>query len=128
MAKGLCYLFTGPEIGERQDAIQRIRQELTKKYGASPEEQSFYASETAVSDIVSVLRNGSLFSDVRLILVKNAESIKKKEDVELLGAYIAQPQEDTTLILISDEIGIDKKLEAAIPKEQKKIFWELFEN
>ncbi|NLJ09309.1 MAG: DNA polymerase III subunit delta [Treponema sp.] len=128
MAKGLCYLFTGPEIGERQDAIQRIRQELTKKYGASPEEQSFYASETAVSDIVSVLRNGSLFSDVRLILVKNAESIKKKEDVKLLGAYIAQPQEDTTLILISDEIGIDKKLEAAIPKEQKKIFWELFEN
>jgi len=128
MAKGLCYLFTGPEIGERQDAIQKIRSELTKQYGTAPEEQSFYASETAVSDIVSVLRNGSLFSDARLILIKNAESIKKKEDIELLGGYIAQPQEDTTLILVSDEIAIDKKLEAVIPKEQKKIFWELFEN
>lgn len=128
MAKGLCYLFTGPEIGERQDTIQKIRSELTKQYGTAPEEQSFYASETAVSDIVSVLRNGSLFSDARLILIKNAELIKKKEDVELLASYLAQPQEDTSLILISDEIAIDKKLEAAIPKEQKKIFWELFEN
>ena len=128
MAKGLCYLFTGPEIGERQDAIHHIRGELTKKYGAPPEEHSFYTSEISVSDIVSILRNGSLFSDARLIHIKNAELIKKKEDVELLASYIAQPQEDTTLILISDEIGIDKRLEASIPKEQKKIFWELFEN
>ncbi|AEJ20683.1 DNA polymerase III subunit delta [Gracilinema caldarium] len=128
MAQGLCYLFTGPEVGEQQDTIQYIRQELTKKYGSTPEEQSFYASETTVSDIVSILRNGSLFSDARLILVKNAEYIKKKEDVELLSGYMTQPQEDTTLILISEEIGIDKKLEATIPKEHKKIFWELFDN
>jgi DNA polymerase-3 subunit delta len=128
MAQGICYLFTGPEIGERQDTIQKIRQEITKKYGSAPEEQSFYASETAVPDIVSILRNSSLFSEARLILIKNAESIKKKEDIELLAGYITQPQEDTTLILISDEIGIDKKLEAVFPKEQKKIFWELFDN
>ncbi|MCA1949878.1 MAG: DNA polymerase III subunit delta [Treponema sp.] len=128
MAKGLCYLFTGPEIGERQDAVQAVRQEITKKYGLAPEEQSFYASETPISDIVSVLRNSSLFSDARLILVKNAEYIKKKDDIELLASYLVQAQEDTFLILISDEIGIDKKLEAAIPKDQKKIFWELFEN
>ena len=128
MATGQCYLFTGPEIGERQDAVQAIRQELTKKYRTPPEEQSFYPSETAISEIVSILRNGSLFSDARLFLLKSAELIKKKEDIALLSAYLIQPQEDTILILISDEIGIDKKLEQAIPKEQKKIFWELFEN
>ena len=128
MANGLCYLFTGPEIGERQGAVQSVRQSITKTYGVAPEEQSFYASENPISDIVSVLRNSSLFCDARLILIKNAECIKKKDDVELLAGYLIQPQEDTFLILISDEIGIDKKLEAVIPKDQKKIFWELFEN
>jgi DNA polymerase-3 subunit delta len=128
MAKGSCLLFLGPEFGEKQDAINGIREGLRKKYGTSPEETSFYAGETPVTDMVSILRNGSLFSDVRLIFIKNAELIKKKEDTELLAAYMESPLEDTTLILISDTAGLDKGLEKTVPREAKRIFWELFEN
>jgi DNA polymerase-3 subunit delta len=128
MAKGQSYLFTGPELGEREDAIQNIKQSLTKMYGTAPEEQSFYAGETSVSEMVSFLRNGSLFSDARLIIIKNVEQIRKKEDVELLAAYIEKSQENTTLICTSDEISVDKKLEQSFPRENKHIFWELFEN
>ncbi|MFQ3546716.1 MAG: DNA polymerase III subunit delta [Termitinemataceae bacterium] len=128
MAQGQCYLFTGPEIGERQDAINDIRKRLGKIYGATPEEQSMYASETPVADMVSLIKNGSLFSEVRLFIIKNTELIKKKDDVELLKSCIEHPQDDTTIICISDEIGIDKNLEQAFPKENRRIFWELFEN
>ncbi len=128
MAKGETYLFLGPEIGERRDAVDAIRKNLTKKHNHIPEEYSFYAGETSISEMVSVLRNGSLFADARLFQIKHPELIKKKEDVELLVSYMNSPQDDTVLILVSDETSLDKKIENAVPKEQKRIFWELFEN
>ncbi|MDR1949784.1 MAG: DNA polymerase III subunit delta [Spirochaetaceae bacterium] len=127
MAKGCCYLFLGPEIGEKQDAIKVFRQKLTAE-GGVPEESSFYAGETPLPELMAVLRNGSLFSDTRLFLIKNAEVFKKKEELDILVPYLESPQDNTTLILLSDAIGIDKRLENAVDKANKRIFWELFEN
>jgi DNA polymerase-3 subunit delta len=128
MAKGKCLLFLGPEIGEKQDAIDEIRRSMTKAVGSPPEETSFYAGETALPEILSLLRNGSLFSDSRLIFIKNAEVLKKKEEVELLASYLRSPQDDTTLILLSETTGLAKGLEQAVAEGGKRIFWELFEN
>jgi DNA polymerase-3 subunit delta len=137
-------LFLGPEIGEKQDAIDQIRESLKSSDGigraggsggigaagggAAVEEASFYAGETPVSAIVSILRSGSLFADKRLFLIKNAENIKKKDDIENLSSYIIEPQDGTTLILLSDENGIAKPIENAVPPNAKRIFWEMFEN
>jgi DNA polymerase-3 subunit delta len=156
MAKGRCYLYLGPEIGEKQDALDELRKSLGgakrpppgasaskgastsagSSYSTGPsyptgyglEENSFYAGETPVTDLVSILRNGSLFADTRLFLIKSAEALKKKDEVELLASYMEAPQEDTTLVLISEAIGLDKRLEKAAPAANKRIFWELFEN
>jgi DNA polymerase-3 subunit delta len=122
MSKGSCLLFLGPEFGEKQDAIGEIRRGIHKQSGAPPEETSFYAGETALSEMVSVLRKGSLFADARLIFIKNAELLKKKDEVELLASYMAAPQDDTTLIFISDNTGMDKTLEKAAGNG-KRIFW-----
>jgi DNA polymerase-3 subunit delta len=127
MAKGRCYLFLGPEIGEKQEAIEELRRNLGAG-GEGPEESSFYAGETPLPEIVSALRNGSLFSDKRLFLIKNAEVCKKKEDLESLLAYLESPREDTTLILTSDAGSVDKQLERAVEGANKRIFWELFED
>ncbi|MDR1902183.1 MAG: DNA polymerase III subunit delta [Treponema sp.] len=126
MAKGSVYIFLGPEIGEKEEAIQEIRRKLQ---GAGPlEEMSFYAGETPLPGIVSILRNGSLFADKRLFLIKNVEIFKKKEETETLTAYIKAPQDDTALILISENTGIDKTIEKAVGTAGKKLFYELFEN
>jgi DNA polymerase-3 subunit delta len=127
MPKGSCYLFLGPELGEKQDAIDKIRQDLNARFGAPAEESSFYAGETPVNDMVSALRNGSLFANSRLFFIKNAEALKKKDDLELLASYMASPQDDTILVLMSDTISLDKTLENAAGGG-KKVFWELFEN
>jgi DNA polymerase-3 subunit delta len=127
MAKGSCHLFLGPEFGEKRDAIDGIRRNLTAQFGAPPEETSFYTGETPVNDMVAALRNGSLFADSRLLFIKNAEALKKKDDVELLASYLASPQDNTVLILMSDAVSLDKTLEKAV-EGGKKVFWELFEN
>jgi DNA polymerase-3 subunit delta len=127
MSAGFCRLFLGPELGKKQDAVDEIRQGLSRG-GAAPEETSFYAGETPVSQMAAVLRNGSLFADSRLFLIKNAEVIKKKEEVELLASCMASPQEDTVLILLSENTSLAKGLEDAAGRENRKIFYELFEN
>jgi DNA polymerase-3 subunit delta len=129
-AGNACWLFLGPEIGEKQDAIDEIRKTLAA--GAGPgespvEETVFYAGDTSVANIVSALRNGSLFADRRLFFIKNAEVIKKKDEVELLASYIASPGEGTVLVLVSEETRLDT-LEKAAPSLGKRIFYELTEN
>ncbi|MDR1410791.1 MAG: DNA polymerase III subunit delta [Spirochaetaceae bacterium] len=135
MAKGRSYLYLGPEIGEKQDAVAELKRRLGGKAGeAAVETLSFYAGETPVTDMVAILRNGSLFSDARLVLIKNAETLKsaesarKREDVELLASYMEAPQDDTVLVLVSEEIKLDSRLEKAADPKDKRIFWELFEN
>ncbi|MDR2865180.1 MAG: DNA polymerase III subunit delta [Spirochaetaceae bacterium] len=126
MNKGESFLFLGPEIGEKNDAIQAIREKL-KKENKNIEESSFYIGETPLPEILALLLNGSLFSDTKLVFVKNIELVKKKQDVENLASYIGNPQEGTTLILVSDSIKVESGIEKCFQKNTKRIFWELFE-
>ena len=122
MASG-AWLFLGPEIGEKQTAVDQIR----KKLGGS-EETVYYAGDTGVPEMVSCMMNGSLFADTRIFFIKSAELIRKKEDIDLLSSYLDSPAPGTYLILISEETGIAKGLEKQIPPANKKIFWELLDS
>jgi len=126
------WLFMGSEIGERNTAVQTISKTLLKKYG-DVEIHTMYAGETGMGAVVSLLQNASLFSPAKLVILKSAELIKKKEDVELLTAWIISVskeniQNDSFLILISEETSVAKKISDVVPKTQQKIFWEMFEN
>jgi DNA polymerase-3 subunit delta len=126
MSAGFCCLFLGPELGKKQDALHDLRQKISRG-GSPPEETSFYAGETGVSEMVAALRNGSLFADSRLFLIKNADLIKQ-HDADLLASYMGAPQDDTVLVLISENLSLAKGLENKVNREHKKIFYELFEN
>ncbi len=127
------WLFLGPEIGNKNDDIQKLRQRAKKELG-DVEEDHYYAHETSVGEVLSLLQNGSLFSSGRLVVFKGVESVKKKEDIALLTDWVsALEKKDTNentswLILVSDELSVDKKIESCIPKQNKKVFWEMFEN
>ncbi|MDR0645083.1 MAG: DNA polymerase III subunit delta [Treponema sp.] len=122
-----CVLFLGPEIGEKQDAVAEIRRAL-RGNGAPPEETSFYAGETSAVAMTAVMRNGALFAEKRLFLIKNAENLKKKNEIDALAAYMIAPQKDTVLVVLSDETALAKPLENAVPPNAKRIFWEMFED
>jgi len=121
-SKKSCYLFLGSEIGKKQAALKELRDGLAGKYF---EEISYYAGETPVTDIVSAMRNLSLFSETRLFLLKNAGNIKKKEDIDLLVSYIESPADSTFLVLISEENSISKIIEKSVHPSLKRVFYEL---
>lgn len=122
------YLFLGPEEGKKREEINKIEKSIIKKLGSDPEKHVFYPFEKKISDIVSLMKNGSLFSTHKFIIINNAEEIKKKSDVDLIVELCKKPVKGNTLILKSINNGIDKKIEKAVPGNNKTIFWEMFEN
>ncbi|MCL2094391.1 MAG: DNA polymerase III subunit delta [Treponema sp.] len=132
------WLFLGPEIGEKDEAVKAIKQGISGPAGSGLaggglsnielEEHVYYGGETAMSQVVSEMQNGALFSDRRLFFIKAAEGIKKKEDQTLLASYIASPSDDTYLILLSEESSISKVIENKIPSTHRRVFWELLDS
>ena len=121
------YLFTGPEFGKRNDEIASIKAALTKKLGTI-DEHLFYLLETPFAEVMTIVQSGTLFSNGVCVVCKNAELLKKKEDLEMLEDWIKDAQSSSVLILVSDEISVDSKLEKLIPSANKKKFWEMFES
>jgi DNA polymerase-3 subunit delta len=120
----LSRIFLGVELGEKQAALDEIEKQLTAA-GEKPEKTVYYAGETPVSEMAAAIKNGSLFSASRLFVIKNADVVRKKEDVELLASCVSAPPEGTAVVLVSEENKIAPDLEKALPQGAKKIFWEL---
>ena len=126
------YIFLGPEIGQKQDEIEALRKKLAAQCpaGSSFEETVFYAGETPALTIVNTVQNHSLFAQSRLFIVKNADQIKfpKKNEITLIASCMKDLDSDTTMILVSDELKLDAGIDNSCPKENRKIFYEMFEN
>jgi len=121
------YLFLGPELGKKQDAVNEIKEKFP---GA--EEFNFYSGESSISEIADAILNISLFADSRIVILKNAELLKKKDEIELLASCIKDMEDSTVLILLTEEIKLpagleDAFLNAGVPKPNSKIFYEMFE-
>lgn len=122
------YLYTGPEFGKRNDAVEKIKASLQKKFG-DIENHLFYATETPVSQVMTTLQDGVLFSCGTCVVLRGAEVIKKKEEIQMISSWLdSKPEENTCLILVSDEVSVDSKLEKIVPDSNKEKFWEMFEN
>ena len=119
-----AYIFLGPELGKKQDALNSLKEKIKS---SSVEETVFYAGEMTASEIANTIQNISLFADNRIIIIKNAELIKKKDEVELLISCINDMDSQTTLVLLSDENKLAAALDDSVPKNNRQVFYELFE-
>jgi DNA polymerase-3 subunit delta len=129
-----AYIFLGPEIGKKQDEIGQIKKKLSENGMAAGayEEITFYAGETPITNIVNIIQNHSLFAQSRLFIIKNAEQIKDKNEkdkseIKLLASCMKELEPGTALIFVSDEFRLSAGLDNACPKENRKIFYEMFE-
>ncbi|MBQ7612199.1 MAG: DNA polymerase III subunit delta [Spirochaetaceae bacterium] len=128
MIKERCWLFTGPELGQKKQKIESIKSQIKKDFG-EPETRIAYAYETTCFEILNILQSISLFSLPTFIEYRNAELIKDKTEITLLHEWLGSAAEGINfLVLTSDEISVDKKLDSLFSSGQKQIFWELFEN
>jgi DNA polymerase-3 subunit delta len=123
-----AYLLAGPEAGKRSAFVAELKEAIKAADKAAPEEHRAYASETALGELLGILRNGSLFASRRLVEYRGAELIKGKEDLGALKEYLASPAPDAVLLLVTDSFYVEKALEDAIGKERKRTFFEMFES
>ena len=121
------HLLLGPETGDKEQMLKQIRDVLKKETGGDLEMHRFYPFETEKGEIFIALNNNSLFSEHRLVILSQAEGLNASM-VDALVEYIAKPSATATLIIISSELYLSSKLMKAVPKEQTKTFYELFDN
>lgn len=128
MAKSVpLYLFTGPELGKRNDAVEAIRSKHKKDFGEI-DEHSFYLVETPFNQVMTILQSGTLFSNGVFIVCKNAEMLKKKEEIQMIAKWLENPDSSAVLVLVSDEISVDSKLEKLVPQINRQKFWEMYDS
>jgi DNA polymerase-3 subunit delta len=120
-----AYIFLGPEIGKKQDETGQIRKKLSS--AGAYEETVFYAGETPITNIVNTIQNHSLFAQSRLFIIKNAEQIKKKDEINAVATCMKELEPGDALILVSDEFRLSAGIDNACPKENRKVFYEMFE-
>ena len=121
------FALLGPDSGDKGVFLKEIRANLKEEFGGDIELHRFYPFETQTGEIFEVLHNNSLFSDHRLVILSQMETMNQQL-IPSLVTYVKNPCESATLILISDEYKLKGKLESAIPKESKKIFFEMFDS
>ncbi|EID86450.1 DNA polymerase III, delta subunit [Treponema sp. JC4] len=125
---GQIYLYTGPEFGERNEAVDAVKAGLKKKFG-DIDEHLFYLQETPFGQIMTILQSGTLFSNGVCVVCKGAELLKKKDDLAMISDWLdGNPDDSSVLILVSDEVSVDSKLDKLVPAQNKKKFWEMFDN
>ncbi len=123
------YLLLGPEKGQKQETINRIRETLNKEFGEQIEYSKYYAFDDNNDQMYIDLNNISLFSPHSLIVLHNIDALKAP-DVSNILKYLEHPNESSTFILVSDEFSIKSSASKIVTKLKKEttIFWGLQEN
>jgi DNA polymerase-3 subunit delta len=121
------HLLLGPETGEKGVRLKEIRNTLRSEFGSDPEIYRFYPFETLNGEIFTALHNNSLFSEHRLVILSQAEDLQATQIKEIVE-YLKEPNDSATLVIISNETYISNKISSAVPKENTKVFWEMFDN
>lgn len=122
-----AYALLGPETGKKSTYIKSIHAQCNEAYGGASELHRFYPFETENGEALEVLLNSSLFADHRLVIISQADKLSQVT-VQSLCTYLDSPVDDATLVLVSSENSISKKLQKMIPSQQVVMFWELFED
>jgi len=121
------HLLLGPEIGEKRLFIEKIIEGLTAKLGHAPETKRFYPGEKDIREILGEISNGALFADYRVFILERVDEYTRVNQINPLVDMLKNPPDKISLILTSDKNSVDRKITAAVPKDRKKNFWEMFE-
>lgn len=125
-----AYFFPGPEVGNKQKAIESIAGSMDNADGEPPERHRFYPNDTPMADLIALLRNGSLFSAKRLVVLGDVDRLKSAEK-KVIVEYLSAPSPDAVLVVSCDSTPGSREyprdIAGAFPKEAITIYWEMFE-
>lgn len=125
-----AYLLLGSEHGKKKEFIEKTAAAFIKKSGRSFQTYRFYLDSDDTEAFFGALSNPSLFGDLQILIVSNAERLKGKPAKEA-AALFKNLSDLTLLFFCSDETSaakLDKTAVSVFDKEHTVVFWELFES
>ena len=99
----------------KSDSYRFLKKELDKLTSKIDKDNIIYydLSIDSLKDILNSANYSSLFEDKKVIIVYNSNifgtKYEYKEDLALLDSYLDNPNENTTLIFLTDSISLKKK-------------------
>ena len=100
-----AYLLTG-ETFLAEEAIDKLRAE----HHVDPLSELSFDAATEAAEILGALQTSSLLGGIRLVIVRDAQDLKK-EEAQALAAYLEAPSPDSVLVLVAEG---RTKLDAAV--------------
>jgi DNA polymerase-3 subunit delta len=102
-----AYLLAGEEF-LAAEALDKVRAEVA----ADPLSEMAFTPDAAPAELVEALSTSSLLGGRRLVIVRDAQDLKK-DHAEALTAYLESPSPDSVLVLVA---AGRTKLDAAVKK------------
>ena len=121
------YFLLGEDRGAKEEVISALKEHL---FGNDEEKESgasvFFGDEASVHEIVETLATPSIFSNQRMVIVRNFDRIG---NVKPLLNYVKAPISDTVLLLLTDKNSVPKNTKTAAAGTGKvAVFWPMFQN
>ncbi len=98
---GNNYLLLGSDAFSADTVADQIRRKL--KESSDADLVIFYGDEAKAALLNDLLDTYSIFSTAKMVLLRNAETLKKPE-LDSLGEYFKSPSEVQSLIIVADKI------------------------
>jgi DNA polymerase-3 subunit delta len=109
------YAVVGPEMHLRSTARKLIEDAVSRAGGSGESRHVFSAKEIDGAGIVENLKSVSLFSGRNLVIVREADKLKK-DAVEVLTGYAAAPVTESTLVLEAEKLDGRSKFMRVVEK------------
>ena len=114
------YLFLGEDKLKREALLQRMQQRVSAMGDLSLNQNTFEAGQIEPPDAVAAACNTVPFlSDMRLVVVKNCEELKKPV-LDSLAEYAKNPMSSTVLVLTGTKLNKQVKLYKTVKEKYPK--------
>lgn len=127
--KNNVWLLLGPEIGQKEAALEKLREkfwEAKQEHSVRKENKSeieFICGFDTIEQITTYIATPSLFEKQHFVVIKQINEITEAQ-TKKLGSCLEKSEDSTTIALLSEETRVSNSLKF-IPREQKKVFWQL---
>lgn len=108
-----AYLIDGADELKRETVLKRLRQRVAKSGDIDFNSDTFSGANASGEDIVAACNTIPFASDVRLVVVRDAD-VLKKADADALADYLASPNDTTVLAMDSTKMDKKKRLYKAV--------------
>lgn len=100
IAMGDSFVLVGTDAWLIDSVADKIREVLKSKHGADI--VIIYGDEIKAPELNDTLDTYSIFSTLKLVIVKNADKLKKAE-LEILGKYFDAPSDTQSVLIITEK-------------------------